>query len=130
MSQALPLADATVGQIHIPVTDLDRATAFYRDVLGLPFLFAAPPGMAFFRCGTVRLMLGVAEKPEQAHPASILYYKVADIEAAHGSLAAAGVSFEHAPTLVHKADDHDLWMGFFRDSEENILALMSEVPRD
>lgn len=123
-----PAGISAIGQIHINALDLERATAFYRDVLGLQHLFDAG-NMAFFMCGGVRLMLGVAEKPELAHPASILYYKVADIQAAHTALAAHEVQFEHEPQLIHKADDHDLWMAFFHDSEDNLLALMSEVPR-
>lgn len=123
-----PVHLESIGQIHINAEDLARATAFYRDVLGLQFLFEVP-NMAFFRCGDVRLMIGVAEKPELAHPASIIYYKVDDIEATHRALEARGVAFEQAPVLVHKAEDHDLWLAFLRDSEANMLALMSEVPR-
>lgn len=117
-----------LGQVHINVEDLERATTFYRDALGLPYLFSAG-NMAFLMCGDVRLMLGVAEKPEFAHPSSILYFRVADIEAAHTALAARDVSFEHPPELVHRAEDHNLWMAFFRDSEGNVMALMSEAPR-
>jgi len=119
---------ARIGQIAINVQDVERATAFYRDVLALPFLFAAP-GLAFFDCGGVRLMLSRPEKPEFDHPASILYYKVEDITAAHQRLAERGARFEGEPHVVHKAGDHDLWMAFLHDSEGNLLALMSEVPR-
>ena len=117
-----------IGQICINVKDLARATEFYRDTLGMRFLFEAP-GMSFFDCGGIRLLLGPAEKPEHDHPASILYYRVDDIEAAHGLLMERGVRFEHPPGLVHKAEDHDLWLAFCHDSEGNLLALMSEVPR-
>jgi len=115
-----------IGQISVNAHDIDRATAFYRDVLGLPHLFSAG-SMAFFDCGGVRLMLGVAESPEYDHPSSILYFRVDDIQTAHAELAGRSVEFVHEPRLVHKADDHDLWMGFFKDSENNVLALMSEV---
>jgi methylmalonyl-CoA/ethylmalonyl-CoA epimerase len=118
-----------IGQIAINVQDVERATAFYRDVLGMKFLFAAPPGLAFFDCGGVRLMLSRAEDPELDHPASILYYRVADIAAAHRTLVDRGVAFISPPHLVHKAADHDLWLADFRDSEGNVLALMSEVRR-
>jgi methylmalonyl-CoA/ethylmalonyl-CoA epimerase len=118
-----------LGQIAIHVRDLDRATAFYRDALGLTFLFAAPPGMAFFDCGGVRLMLARAEKPEFDHPSSILYFAVPDIAAAHQRLSDLGVRFEAPPHLVAPMPTYDLWMGFFRDSENNLMALMSEVPR-
>jgi methylmalonyl-CoA/ethylmalonyl-CoA epimerase len=117
-----------IGQIAINAHDLDRATAFYRDKLGLPLLFAAGK-LAFFDCGGVRLMLDVAEKPEFDHLSSILYFSVPDIAAAHRQMLASGVRFEDEPHLIAKMPDHDLWMTFFRDSEQNLLALMSEVPR-
>ena len=117
-----------IGQIAINVKDLARATAFYRDTLGLNFLFEAP-GLAFFDCGGVRLMLGRAEKPEFDHPTSIVYYRVTNIQAAHDSLRARGVSIEHEPRIIAPMPDHDLWMTFIRDSEDNLIGLMSEVPR-
>jgi catechol 2,3-dioxygenase-like lactoylglutathione lyase family enzyme len=115
-----------VGQIAINARDIDRATAFYRDKLGLPLLFTAGK-LAFFDCGGVRLMLDVAEKPEFDHPSSILYFSVPDIAAAHRQMLASGVRFEDEPHVIAKMPDHDLWMTFFRDSEQNLLALMSEV---
>jgi methylmalonyl-CoA/ethylmalonyl-CoA epimerase len=117
-----------IGQIAINAHDLDRATAFYRDKLGLPLLFAAGK-LAFFDCGGVRLMLDVAEKPEFDHLSSILYFSVPDIAAAHRQMLASGVRFEDEPHVIAKMPDHDLWMTVFRDSEQNLLALMSEVPR-
>ena len=120
---------SAIGQISVNAHDLDRATAFYRDVLGLQYLFSAG-SMAFLMCGTVRLMVGVAEKPEFDHPSSILYFKVDDILGAHEKLASRDVHFEQEPLLVHPAEDHDLWLAFFRDSEDNVMALMSEVPRE
>lgn len=115
-----------IGQIAINVRDLQRAVVFYRDTLGMRFLFQAPGGLAFFDVGGVRLMLGVAEKSEFSHPASILYYMVPDIGAAHETLAGRGVTFLDEPHLIAKMPDHELWMTFFRDSEENVLALMEE----
>jgi methylmalonyl-CoA/ethylmalonyl-CoA epimerase len=117
-----------IGQIAITVHDTDRAVAFYRDALGLPFLFQAGQ-LAFFQCGGVRLMLSVPEKPEFNHPASILYYRVDDIEAAHAELTGRGVVFTDKPHFIAKMPDHDLWMAFFRDSEDNLLGLMCEKPR-
>lgn len=117
-----------LGQLAINVHDVGRATAFYRDTLGLPFLFAAGQ-LAFFDCGGVRLMLSPPEKPEFDHPGSILYLVVPDIKAAHCQMLAAGVKFEDEPHFLARMPDHDLWMTFFRDSEQNLLALMSEVPR-
>lgn len=119
---------SAIGQIALILKNLDRAVEFYRDVLGMNYLFSAP-GMAFFQCGDVRLMLGTPERPELDHAASIIYYKVGDINSAFETLSARDVEFEHEPRLVHKAEDHDLWLAFFRDQEHNLLALMSEVPR-
>lgn len=118
-----------IGQIALNVRDLPRAVNFYRDVLGMRHLFDAEPKMSFFDCGGVRLMLSVAEKSEFDHPASILYYKVEDIGAVHQELLAKGVHFEDAPHLVARLPAHDLWLGFARDSEGNLFALMSEVTK-
>ena len=115
-----------IGQIAISVKDVDTAVAFYRDVLGLKLLFQAPPGLAFFDCGGVRLMLARPEKPEFDHPASTLYFKVADIQQATATLKSRGVRFEEDPHLIAKMPDHELWMAFFRDGEKNLLGLMSE----
>lgn len=117
-----------LGQVAIRVHDVERATAFYRDVLGLRLLFTAGK-LAFFDCGGVRLMLEVPEKPEFDHPGSILYFAVPDIATAYQQMEAQKVRFEAEPHLIAKMPDHDLWMTFFHDSEENLLALMSEVRR-
>ena len=122
----LPIGISRLGQIAINVHDLDRATAFYRDILGLPLLFTAG-ALAFFDCGGVRLMLTLPEKPEFDHPGSILYFTVSDIVKAHQQMLDAGVHFEDTPHLIAKMPDHDLWMTFFRDSENNLLALMCEI---
>ena len=120
-----------IGQIAMTVGDLPRAVAFYRDVLGMTFLFEAPPAMAFFDCGGVRLMLSL---PEQAGAdpgrqfASIIYYTVDDIQAAAGALEARGVLFEAAPHIVARLPHADLWMAFLRDPDRNLLAIMSEAP--
>jgi methylmalonyl-CoA/ethylmalonyl-CoA epimerase len=118
-----------LGQIAINARDVDRATAFYQNKLGLNLLFKAPPGLAFFDCGGVRLMLDRAEKAEFDHPSSVLYFSVPDIQRAYGKLRENGVHFEDEPHLIARMPAHDLWMTFFRDSEENLLALMSEVAR-
>ena len=123
------LSAATIGQASINVHDVQKAVAFYRDTLGLRFLFQAGPKMAFFDCGGVRLMLAVAEKPEFDHPSSVFYFKVADIHAAAATLESRGVRFEGPPHLIAAMPDHDLWMAFFRDVDGNLLALMSEVRR-
>jgi methylmalonyl-CoA/ethylmalonyl-CoA epimerase len=115
-----------IGQVAVTVHDLDRAVAFYRDVLGLPHLFSAPPGLAFFACGGLRLMLSRPETPSGERFSAVLYFKVADIELAHTALSGRGVVFEAKPHLVARMPDHELWMAFFRDPDRNLLALMSE----
>jgi methylmalonyl-CoA/ethylmalonyl-CoA epimerase len=118
-----------LGQIAINAQDIDRAAAFYQEKLGLNLLFKAPPGLAFFDCGGVRLMLDRAENTEFNHPSSVLYFVVPDIQGAYGKLKESGVHFEDEPHLIARMPEHDLWMTFFRDSEQNLLALMSEVAR-
>jgi catechol 2,3-dioxygenase-like lactoylglutathione lyase family enzyme len=117
-----------IGQICIIVHDLPRATAFYRDTLGLPLLFTAG-NMAFFDCGGVRLLLGLPETPELDHPSSILYFRVPDLNAAHQWLVDAGVQIVAPPRLIAPMPTYDLWMSSFHDSEGNVHQLMSEVPR-
>ena len=116
----------SIGQISIIVKDVDRAKAFYRDTLGMTFLFEFP-GMAFFDCGGVRLYLARADKPVLG--TSILYYRVADIRAAASELESRGVGFLQQPARVHEDARHELWLAFFKDSEENTLGLMSEVAK-
>ena len=118
-----------IGQISVNVHDLDRAVAFYKDTLDLKHLFAVPVRLAFFDCGGVRLMLAIPERPDLDHPSSILYFKVEDIEQAYEVLASRGVHFETKPTLVAPMATHDLWLAEFRDSENNVLALMCEKPK-
>jgi len=117
-----------IGQIAINAHDVDRATAFYSDVLGLKHLFRAGQ-LSFFDCGGVRLMLDKPEKPEFDHPSSIIYFQVGDIRAAHRRIRDAGAKFEDEPHVIAQMPTYDLWMTFFRDTEGNLLALMSEVPR-
>jgi predicted enzyme related to lactoylglutathione lyase len=132
MTAPIPIGPtlSQIGQIFVNVKDLDRAIAFYRDMLGMRFLFQAPPGMAFFDCGGIRIMLGRDDRPEIDHPASIIYYKVDDIEKVYEVFNARGVEFLIKPHLVAPMPTYDLWLADFRDSEGNILALMSEVPKE
>jgi methylmalonyl-CoA/ethylmalonyl-CoA epimerase len=116
-----------IGQIAVPVGDIDRAIAFYRDSLGMRFLFRAPPGLGFFDCAGVRLMLDAPAKAQSGNHSSVIYYKVPDLQAAFETLTARGVVFEAKPHLIAKLPDHELWMAFFRDPDANLLALMSEV---
>ena len=118
-----------LGQIQVGAHDVERAAGFYEKVLGLKLLFKAPPGLAFFDCGGVRLMLDRPEKPEFDHASSILYFAVPDIKAAQAKMEAEGVRFEDEPHMIARMPDHDLWLAEFRDQERNVLCLMSEVPR-
>jgi len=118
---------ARLGQVQIRAHDVDRAADFYANVLGLRLLFKAPPGLAFFDCGGVRLLIDHPDKPEFDHASSILYFAVPDIQSAYAKMTERGVKFEDEPHMIARMPDHDLWMTFFRDSEENMLALMCEV---
>ena len=128
MTPATQFGLSAIGQIAITVHDVERAVAFYRDTLGIRFLFQAP-NMAFFDCGGVRLMLDKPEKAEFDHPSSIIYFQVGDIQAAYRRIKDAGAKFEDEPHVIAPMPKYDLWMTFFRDTEGNLLALMSEVPR-
>ena len=126
MTPAAAFGLSQIGQIAINVHDTGRAVAFYRDQLGMKLLFTAGQ-LAFFDAGGIRLMLTPPEKPEFDHPSSIMYFKVDDIKQAHATLSGRGVKFEDTPHLIARMPDHELWMTFFRDSENNLLALMCEV---
>ena len=115
----------TIGQVAITVDDLARAKDFYQNTLGMKFLFEAGH-LAFFKCGDTRLMLTTAEKPDP-RGGTILYYKVADIQAAHAELKTRGVEFLQEPHLIARMPDHDLWMAFLKDTEGNTLGIMCEV---
>jgi methylmalonyl-CoA/ethylmalonyl-CoA epimerase len=120
---------STIEQIAINVHDLDRAVDFYRDKLGIKHLFSVPPNLAFFDCNGIRLMLSLPAKPEFDHPSSIIYFKVDDIQQATQTLSERGVKFEEQPIFVADMGTYDLWLASFRDSESNLLALMSHVPK-
>lgn len=119
---------STIGQIAINIYDTPRATAFYRDKLGMKFLFPAG-NMAFFDCDGVRVMLSPASEPKYDHPSSLIYFKVADIQAQYAAMKANGVEFIDKPHIVAPMPTYDLWMTHFMDTEGNQLVLMSEVAR-
>lgn len=123
-----PFGLAAIGQIAVPVTDVARAVAYYRDTLGMRFLFQAPPGLAFFDCGGIRLMLDGPAKA-QAGMSSVIYYKVDDLQEAYRTLSERSVQFESPPHLIATMPDHELWMAFFKDPDGNLLAIMGEVRR-
>jgi predicted enzyme related to lactoylglutathione lyase len=116
-----------LGQVALPTHDLGRAVEFYRQVVGLPFIWANDH-MAFFQMGDVRLMVEIPEAPEFDHPGSVLYLDVRDIDEAVGQLTARGVAFESGPQLVGNLGDVSVWMAFFKDPDGNLLALQSERP--
>jgi catechol 2,3-dioxygenase-like lactoylglutathione lyase family enzyme len=116
----------TLGQIALTVRDVARSTAFYRDQVGLPYLFGAGPGLSFLDIGGVRLMLSSPEGTFIPGVSSVLYLKVDDIEAAYTAMKRRGVAFVDKPHLIAPMPDHDLWMCFFRDPDHHTLALMCE----
>lgn len=130
MTQASSFSLSQIGQIAVNAHDLERAAEFYRDKLGMKHLFTVPPTMAFFDCNGIRLMLSLPDKPEFDHPSSIIYFNVTDIQEAAQTLSDRGVQFEEKPIFVADMGSYDLWMASFRDSENNLLALMSNVAKN
>jgi predicted enzyme related to lactoylglutathione lyase len=128
MSSTLPFSGVSdIGQIALVVSDVAKATTFYRDVLGLKFLFGAGPNLAFLQAGGVRLMLSTPQGHGEAGKNSILYFKVSDILATHAAVVSRGATNERVPQLTAKMPDHELWIGFVRDPDGNLVGLMSEV---
>ena len=124
------LADAKIAQLLVPVSNFEAGLAFYRDTLGIPFLFAAPPQMAFFNCGGIRLLVGVVPPGQNAQRGSSIYFQVSDIHAVFSSLKARGVTFMAEPHVVNRAPQSELWLAEFVDPDGNQLALMSEVAQN
>ena len=118
---------SAVGQIGIPVHNLEAATTFYRDTLGMDFIFQVPGMMSFFDCGGVRLMLAIPTSAEHDHPSSVIYYRVGDIHTTFADLSAKNVHFTQNPHSVGQMGEVDVWMAFFEDVDGNTLALMSEI---
>lgn len=127
MLETSDLGNATVGQLSIPVENLELAIAFYRDTLGIRYLFSAPPQMSFFQAGEVRLLIGVPESGQRRDRGSIVYFKVPEINAVFATLKQRGVEFGAAPKLIHTTPTSELWLAEFRDPDGNQLALMSEI---
>jgi methylmalonyl-CoA/ethylmalonyl-CoA epimerase len=115
-----------LGQIALTVSNLERSVTFYRDEVGLHFLFAPAPSLAFFALGDVRLMLSTPEGEFAPGGSSVLYLRVADIDAEYAAMSSRGIEFVDAPHLIARMPDHDLWMCFFRDPDQHTLALMCE----
>jgi len=115
-----------IGQIAVTVSDVAKALAFYRDALGLAYLFSPAPTLAFLQAGTVRLMLSTPQGVGTVGGNSVLYFKVADIEAVFAAIVARGAAQERAPQLAARLPDHELWIGFVRDPDGNLVGLMEE----
>jgi len=124
----MDLSNATVAQVMIPVEEFDRGVSFYRNTLGIPFLFTAPPQMAFFMCGPVRLLVGVLPPGQQAQRGDAIYFQVSDIQAVFAFLNSKGVQFQAEPHMINRGPRSELWLAEFKDPDGNQLALMSEVP--
>ena len=122
------LANATIAQLLIPINDFERGVAFYRDVLGIPLLFTAPPQMAFFQCGAVRLLVGVTPAGQKAQRGSQIYFAVKDIQSVYSSLNNQGVQFKATPHVVSRSAKSEVWSAEFVDPDGNQLLLMSELP--
>ncbi|MDO8835666.1 MAG: VOC family protein [Vicinamibacterales bacterium] len=115
-----------IGQVAITVSDVEAALAFYRDILGLSFLFSPGPQLAFLTAGDVRIMLTTPQGAGQVGANSVLYFKVSGIENRHAAIVARGATNEHSPRLAVKMPDHDLWLSFVRDPDGNLVGLMEE----
>ena len=126
---APPSSAITLGQVALTVSDVERSTAFYRDLVGLRFLFAAGQTLAFLDLGGVRLMLSTPEGAFTPGGSTVLYLKVPDISASYDAMRGRGVAFIDEPHLIARMPDHDLWMTFFRDPDQHTLALMCERPK-
>jgi predicted enzyme related to lactoylglutathione lyase len=123
----LNLSNAFIAQVLIPVENFEQGIAFYRDILGIPLLFTAPPQMAFFKCGSVRLLVGVMPPGKKAQRGSAIYFQVPDIQAVYSTLKDKGVQFMAAPHIVNRTPKSELWLSEFTDPDGNQLALMSEI---
>ena len=117
-----------IGQIAIAITDLNKSVKFYRDILGLELLFEVPTRLAFFNCAGTRLMLTTIQGKERDHKTSVIYYKVSDIKTTAKILKNKRVKFEREPQLTAKMADHELWIGFLRDPDNNLIGIMAELP--
>nr|WP_315481867.1 VOC family protein [uncultured Undibacterium sp.] len=115
-----------IGQIAITVSDVSQALVFYRDVLGLEFLFSPAPTSAFLRAGSVRIMLSTPQGAGAVGANSVLYFKVNEIENVFTAIVERGAQVERQPQLAAQMPDHALWIGFVRDPDGNLVGLMEE----
>lgn len=117
---------SAIGQIAITVSNVANALTFYRDTLGLPFLFSPNPELAFLMAGDVRIMLSTPQGAGTVGVNSVLYFRTPDIQKTHAAIVARGATDERAPHLVAKMPDHELWLSFVRDPDGNLVGLMEE----
>jgi predicted enzyme related to lactoylglutathione lyase len=117
-----------LAQVALTVRDLEASVAFYRDVLGLTFLFSAPPSLAFLQCGPTRVMLNGDPQAKPPAGGPILYYAVADIQAAFSAITAKGAPLKEAPKAIARVGGREVWLGFTEDPDGHAVGLMSEVP--
>jgi predicted enzyme related to lactoylglutathione lyase len=116
----------SVAQIAVTVSDVETATQFYRDIIGLRFLFSAGPNLAFLSDGALRIMLSTPQGAGKVGANSILYFKVDDIESAFADMVEKGATSERPPQLAAQMPDHQLWIGFLRDPDSNLVGIMEE----
>jgi catechol 2,3-dioxygenase-like lactoylglutathione lyase family enzyme len=119
---------SSIGQIAIAVSDIQTSLDFYQNILGLELLFEAPPNLAFLQCGGVRIMLTTLQGEQRDHRTSVIYYKVNDLELAVSEIKSKGAAFIREPQLTAKMPDHELWQGFIRDPDNNLIGIMAELP--
>jgi catechol 2,3-dioxygenase-like lactoylglutathione lyase family enzyme len=119
-----------IRQIAVTVSDVERALRFYRDILGLGFLFSPNADLAFVQAGDVRIMLSTPQGAGAVGANSILYFTVGNIEQAFETFVAGGAKEERAPALAAKMPDHELWIGFLRDPDGNIVGILEEKKSD
>ena len=117
---------SSIGQIALTVADVATSLPFYRDVLGLKFLFSPSENLAFLAAGPVRIMLSAPQGAGKAGANSILYFNVTQIESSYAALLARGAVAERAPQIAAKMPDHQLWLAFVRDPDGNLIGLMEE----
>lgn len=122
----MTISVTTLGQVAVTVSDGAKALAFYRDILGLEFLFSPGDTLAFVRAGDVRIMLSTPQGAGTPGANTILYFNVSGIEQAHAAFVSRGATSERAPQLVATMPDHALWIGFLRDPDGNRVGLMEE----
>jgi methylmalonyl-CoA/ethylmalonyl-CoA epimerase len=124
-----PVSPSRIRQVAVPVDSIEDATAFYRDVLGLRFLFDAPPALAFFECGGIQLMLAgpEAQGPHGATQHPVLYYDVPDIKSAHAHLESGGAPNVEKPHVIARMNGREIWISAVSDGQGNLVQLMSDV---